>query len=68
MKLDRIRVSAALAAAACMMPSVAFAEESTGGADILIPKPAEFIPALVIFLIMVLVPAGRAIYNKVKKN
>lgn len=52
MKLDRIRVSAALAAAACMMPSVAFAEESTGGADILIPKPAEFIPALVIFLII----------------
>ena len=30
MKLDHIRVSAALAAAACMVPSVAFAEE--GGA------------------------------------
>ena len=53
MKLDHIRVSAALAAAACMVPSVAFAEEGgAGGADILIPKPAEFIPALVIFLII----------------
>lgn len=54
MKLDRIRVSAVLAAAACMVPSVAFAEETSGGADILIPKPAEFIPALVIFLIILL--------------
>ncbi len=53
MKLDHIRVSAALAAAACMVPSVAFAEEGgASGADILIPKPAEFIPALVIFLII----------------
>lgn len=54
MKLDRIRVSAVLAAAACMVPSVAFAEESSSGAEILIPKPAEFIPALVIFLIILL--------------
>lgn len=52
MKLNRIRVSAALAAVACMVPSAAFAEESAGGAEILIPKPAEFIPALVIFLII----------------
>ena len=52
MKLDYIRMSAALAAAACMVPSVAFAEETSNGAEILIPKPAEFIPALVIFLII----------------
>lgn len=52
MKLEHIRVSAVLAAGACMMPSFAFAEESTNGAEILLPKPAEFVPALVIFLII----------------
>ena len=54
MKLDRIRVSAILAAAACMAPSMAFAEETSNGAEILIPKAAEFVPALVIFLIILL--------------
>lgn len=33
-------------------PAVALAEESAVGADILIPKPAEFIPALIAFLII----------------
>ena len=33
-------------------PCVALAEESAVGADILIPKPAEFIPALIAFLII----------------
>ncbi len=33
-------------------PAFAFADESAVGADILIPKPAEFIPALIAFLII----------------
>lgn len=33
-------------------PSVALAEESAVGADILIPKVAEFVPALIAFLII----------------
>ena len=33
-------------------PCVALAEESAVGAEILIPKPAEFIPALIAFLII----------------
>lgn len=39
------------AATALMVPGMAFAEDM-GGADILIPKPAEFIPALIIFLVI----------------
>ena len=45
----------ALGAAAPMlfMPALAFAEESeSSGAAILIPKPAELIPALIIFLVI----------------
>lgn len=34
------------------MPTVALAEESAVGADILIPKVAEFVPALIAFLII----------------
>lgn len=47
------RTGTAFAASALMMavPSFAFAEGS-GGADILIPKPAEFVPALIIFLVI----------------
>ncbi|QWT17726.1 F0F1 ATP synthase subunit B [Collinsella sp. zg1085] len=33
-------------------PLAAYAEESSAGAEILIPKPAEFIPALIVFLII----------------
>ena len=33
-------------------PSLARAEESAVGADILIPKPAEFVPALIAFLVI----------------
>ena len=33
MKFDRIRVSAALAALACMVPQAAYAEESGSGAE-----------------------------------
>lgn len=50
-----IRAGITLGAAASVLsaPALAFAEGSeSGGADILIPKPAEFVPALVIFLII----------------
>ena len=47
------RLTGALAAAAiCAAPVSAFAEESAGGMDILIPKMAEFVPALIAFLII----------------
>lgn len=48
---------AMLAAMACTFaaPAVAFAEESVGGASILIPNPAEFVPALIAFLIILVV-------------
>ena len=39
-------------AAIAATPCVALAEESAVGPDILIPKPAEFIPALIAFLII----------------
>ena len=38
-------------------PALAFAEESAVGPDILIPKPAELIPALIAFVIILLVLA-----------
>lgn len=44
--------AAGLALALAATPTVALAEESAVGADILIPKPAEFIPALIAFLII----------------
>ncbi|WP_291289229.1 F0F1 ATP synthase subunit B [Enorma sp.] len=45
------------ALAALAAPASAFAEESAGGVDILIPKMAEFIPALIAFLIILVVMA-----------
>ena len=45
-------VVGASALLACSLPTVALAEESAVGADILIPKPAEFVPALIAFLII----------------
>ncbi len=54
------RVPRALASAALAMlaaPAPAFAEESAGGASILIPNMAEFIPALIAFLIIFVVLA-----------
>ena len=44
--------AAGLALTLTAMPTVALAEESAVGADILIPKPAEFTPALIAFLII----------------
>lgn len=49
------RAGAAIAVAVAGMPTAALAEGV--GADILIPKPAEFIPALIAFLIIWIVLA-----------
>ena len=48
----RLLAGAGAAALLGATPTVALAEESAVGADILIPKPAEFIPALIAFLII----------------
>ena len=45
-------LSGLVAAAVLATPALAQAEESAVGADILIPKPAEFVPALIAFLII----------------
>ena len=47
-----IAAGAAAAAVAASMPAFAFAEESAVGADILIPKMSEFLPALIAFLVI----------------
>ena len=45
-------IALSASAAALLMPVSAFAEDGAAGADILIPKMAEFIPALIAFLIV----------------
>ncbi|MBF0911372.1 MAG: F0F1 ATP synthase subunit B [Atopobiaceae bacterium] len=50
-------VGASAALLATLAPSVALAEESASGADILLPKPAEFVPALIAFLVIFAVVA-----------
>ena len=53
--MKRLHISLlACAAGTVLAPAAALAEEaeSAAGADILIPKPAEFVPALVIFLVI----------------
>ena len=52
--VTRAGIMLGAAASVLSAPALAFAEgtESSGGADILIPKMAEFVPALVIFLII----------------
>ena len=52
-----VGVVAATACAALAAPASVFAEEPAGGVDILIPKMAEFIPALIAFLIILVVMA-----------
>lgn len=54
-RVPRVLVPAALAMLTAPVP--AFAEESAGGASILIPNMAEFIPALIAFLIIFVVLA-----------
>ena len=51
--VTRAGITLGAAASVLSAPALAFAEGSeSGGADILIPKMAEFVPALVIFLII----------------
>ena len=60
MKNTAKRILAGTLAAATVLlasPAVALAEESAVGADILVPKPAEFVPALIAFLIILAVLA-----------
>ena len=54
-KASTVGATAALLVA--MAPSIALAEEGASGADILLPKPAEFVPALIAFLIIFAVVA-----------
>lgn len=56
--VTRLLAPAGVAAGAVLAtPVVAFAEESAVGPDILIPKMAEFIPALIAFLVILAVLA-----------
>ncbi|MBE6468871.1 MAG: F0F1 ATP synthase subunit B [Coriobacteriaceae bacterium] len=51
--MKKIHSGIVAGAAVLLAPTAAFAEESSaGGAEILIPKLAEFLPALVVFLII----------------
>lgn len=52
-KFERTGIAFGAAASVLLTPALAFADGGeSGGADILIPKMAEFVPALVIFLII----------------
>lgn len=55
--INRATACAAISGALLAMPAYAFAEESSNKADILIPKMAEFVPALIAFLIIWIVLA-----------
>ena len=51
--VERAGVALGAFASVLLTPTLAFAEGTeSGGADILIPKMAEFVPALLIFLII----------------
>ena len=51
-QINRATVAAAISSFVLAVPAQAFAEESSTKAEILIPKMAEFIPALIAFLII----------------
>lgn len=51
-QINRATVAAAISSFVLAVPAQAFAEESSNKAEILIPKMAEFIPALIAFLII----------------
>lgn len=51
-QINRATVAAAISGLVLAVPAQAFAEESSNKAEILIPKMAEFIPALIAFLII----------------
>ena len=51
--VERAGIALGAAAPILLMPAMAFAEGTeSSGAEILIPKPAELIPALIIFLVI----------------
>ncbi len=56
-QINRAAVCAAASSLMLGMPAYAFAEESSNKADILIPKMAEFVPALIAFLVIWIVLA-----------
>lgn len=58
---NKCAIALSASAAALLMPVSAFAEESAAGADILLPKMAEFIPALIAFLLIWVVLAKVAL-------
>lgn len=51
-QINHATVAAAISSFVLAVPAQAFAEESSNKAEILIPKMAEFIPALIAFLII----------------
>lgn len=51
-QINRATVAAVISSFVLAVPAQAFAEESSNKAEILIPKMAEFIPALIAFLII----------------
>ena len=51
-QINRATAAAAISSFVLAVPAQAFAEESSNKAEILIPKMAEFIPALIAFLII----------------
>ena len=61
LSFQKSAIALSASAAALLMPVSAFAEDGAAGADILIPKMAEFIPALIAFLIIWIVLAKVAL-------
>ena len=51
-QINRATVAAAISSFVLAVPAQAFAEETSNKAEILIPKMAEFLPALIAFLII----------------
>ena len=68
--VTRLLAPAGVAAGAVLAtPVVALAEESAVGPDILIPKMAEFIPALIAFLVILAVLAAALfLFKKWRKH
>ncbi len=55
-KLARVgAISASAASLACVFPTFAFASEESGGIEVLIPDMNEFIPMLIVFIILLIV-------------
>ncbi len=63
-------LSAVIAACACAMPTLAFAEEEKSGIAILLPDMNEFIPMLVAFILVVIILSvfGFPVFNRIIKQ